>query len=162
MMLSGAPCNLTSAIGTFQQYAQFFQAPISGVHAISLWVQVAAVQSAWEYMMDARDALPEGYISFLPFPRMSIGSGWSRVIVHNRAVGTLEWSNHSDVISLPLNGTWTHIYLEAPWALAQVPVFLRADDTVADVSNAICDGTDVHVAGIMQHIEPAGIHSGDS
>ncbi len=28
--------------------------------------------------------------------------------------------------------------------------------------DALCDGTDVHVAGIMQHIEEAGIHSGDS
>ena len=28
--------------------------------------------------------------------------------------------------------------------------------------DALCDGTDVHVAGIMQHIEEAGVHSGDS
>jgi carbamoyl-phosphate synthase large subunit len=28
--------------------------------------------------------------------------------------------------------------------------------------DAICDGTDVYILGIMQHIEPAGIHSGDS
>jgi carbamoyl-phosphate synthase large subunit len=28
--------------------------------------------------------------------------------------------------------------------------------------DAICDGTDVHIMGIMEHIEPAGIHSGDS
>ena len=35
----------------------------------------------------------------------------------------------------------------------------RATEAEAD---AICDGTDVHVMGIMEHIEPAGIHSGDS
>jgi carbamoyl-phosphate synthase large subunit len=29
-------------------------------------------------------------------------------------------------------------------------------------ADAICDGTDVYIIGIMQHIEPAGIHSGDS
>ena len=29
-------------------------------------------------------------------------------------------------------------------------------------ADAICDGKDVHIIGIMQHIEPAGIHSGDS
>ncbi len=29
-------------------------------------------------------------------------------------------------------------------------------------ADAICDGEDVYVIGIMQHIEPAGIHSGDS
>ena len=28
--------------------------------------------------------------------------------------------------------------------------------------DAIADGKDVYVAGIMQHIEEAGIHSGDS
>jgi carbamoyl-phosphate synthase large subunit len=26
----------------------------------------------------------------------------------------------------------------------------------------LSDGTDVHIAGVMQHIEPAGVHSGDS
>jgi carbamoyl-phosphate synthase large subunit len=33
--------------------------------------------------------------------------------------------------------------------------------TEVDV-DALCDGTDVHVAGIMEHIEEAGVHSGDS
>ena len=28
--------------------------------------------------------------------------------------------------------------------------------------DALCDGQDVHVAGIMEHIEEAGVHSGDS
>ncbi len=35
----------------------------------------------------------------------------------------------------------------------------RADETESD---SICDGEDVHVIGMMEHIEPAGIHSGDS
>ena len=29
-------------------------------------------------------------------------------------------------------------------------------------ADAICDGDQVRIIGIMQHIEPAGIHSGDS
>jgi len=29
-------------------------------------------------------------------------------------------------------------------------------------ADAICDGEDVYIIGIMEHIEPAGIHSGDS
>jgi carbamoyl-phosphate synthase large subunit len=33
--------------------------------------------------------------------------------------------------------------------------------TEVDV-DALCDGTHVHVAGIMEHIEEAGVHSGDS
>ncbi len=35
----------------------------------------------------------------------------------------------------------------------------RALEAEAD---AICDGEDVYIIGIMEHIEPAGIHSGDS
>jgi len=35
------------------------------------------------------------------------------------------------------------------------------DAIEADV-DCICDGTDVYVAGVMEHIEEAGIHSGDS
>ena len=35
----------------------------------------------------------------------------------------------------------------------------RAEETESD---SICDGEDVHVIGMMEHIEPAGIHSGDS
>ena len=35
----------------------------------------------------------------------------------------------------------------------------RAEETESD---AICDGEDVHIIGLMEHIEPAGIHSGDS
>jgi carbamoyl-phosphate synthase large subunit len=35
----------------------------------------------------------------------------------------------------------------------------RAEEAESD---CICDGDDVHVLGMMEHIEPAGIHSGDS
>ncbi|MCC7051562.1 MAG: carbamoyl-phosphate synthase large subunit [Bacteroidia bacterium] len=35
----------------------------------------------------------------------------------------------------------------------------KAIETEAD---AICDGEDTHIIGMMEHIEPAGIHSGDS
>ncbi|TDQ09388.1 carbamoyl-phosphate synthase large subunit [Pedobacter metabolipauper] len=35
----------------------------------------------------------------------------------------------------------------------------RAEETESD---SICDGDDVHIVGLMEHIEPAGIHSGDS
>ncbi|HUH33071.1 MAG TPA: carbamoyl-phosphate synthase large subunit, partial [Daejeonella sp.] len=35
----------------------------------------------------------------------------------------------------------------------------RAEEAESD---SICDGEDVHIIGLMEHIEPAGIHSGDS
>ncbi|MCG3166764.1 MAG: Carbamoyl-phosphate synthase large chain [Bacteroidia bacterium] len=36
------------------------------------------------------------------------------------------------------------------------------DQAIEAESDSICDGKDVHIIGIMEHIEPAGIHSGDS
>ncbi|MDX5348560.1 MAG: carbamoyl-phosphate synthase large subunit, partial [Hymenobacteraceae bacterium] len=36
------------------------------------------------------------------------------------------------------------------------------DRAIEAEADAICDGENVHICGIMEHIEPAGIHSGDS
>jgi carbamoyl-phosphate synthase large subunit len=36
------------------------------------------------------------------------------------------------------------------------------DGAIEAEADAICDGEEVFIIGIMQHIEPAGIHSGDS
>ena len=36
------------------------------------------------------------------------------------------------------------------------------DGAVEAEADAICDGEDVYIIGIMEHIEPCGIHSGDS
>lgn len=36
------------------------------------------------------------------------------------------------------------------------------DNAIEAEADAICDGDDVYIIGVMQHIEPAGIHSGDS
>lgn len=36
------------------------------------------------------------------------------------------------------------------------------DGAIEAEADAICDGTDVYIIGIMEHIEPCGIHSGDS
>ena len=36
------------------------------------------------------------------------------------------------------------------------------DGAIEAEADAICDGQNVYIIGIMQHIEPAGIHSGDS
>ena len=53
-----------------------------------------------------------------------------------------------------------YIYKHMPNNKVLVDHFLdRAKE--ADV-DAICDGDEVHIMGIMEHIEPAGVHSGDS
>ncbi len=36
------------------------------------------------------------------------------------------------------------------------------DGAIEAEADAICDGEDVYILGIMEHIEPCGIHSGDS
>jgi len=36
------------------------------------------------------------------------------------------------------------------------------DKAIEAEADAICDGEDVYIIGVMEHIEPAGIHSGDS
>ncbi len=36
------------------------------------------------------------------------------------------------------------------------------DGAIEAEADAICDGKDVHIIGIMEHIEPCGVHSGDS
>ncbi|WP_367391448.1 carbamoyl-phosphate synthase large subunit [Lewinella sp. LCG006] len=53
-----------------------------------------------------------------------------------------------------------HIFKHMPENRVLVDHFLdRAKEAEVD---AICDGDEVHVMGIMEHIEPAGVHSGDS
>lgn len=52
------------------------------------------------------------------------------------------------------------IFKHMPGNRVLIDQFLeRAKEAEID---AICDGDDVHIMGIMEHIEPAGIHSGDS
>ena len=58
-----------------------------------------------------------------------------------------------------------HRYLrEAVVASGSNPVLIDRylNDAIEVDVDAICDGTDVFVAGVMEHIEEAGIHSGDS
>ena len=53
---------------------------------------------------------------------------------------------------------------EAAQASPDHPVLIDSfleDAFEADV-DCLCDGTDVVIGGIMQHIEDAGVHSGDS
>jgi carbamoyl-phosphate synthase large subunit len=58
----------------------------------------------------------------------------------------------------------TRYIREAVHVSGSTPVLLDgylANATEVDV-DAICDGRDVHIAGVMEHIEEAGVHSGDS
>jgi carbamoyl-phosphate synthase large subunit len=53
-----------------------------------------------------------------------------------------------------------NIFKHMPENRVLIDQFLeRAKEAEID---AICDGDEVHIMGVMEHIEPAGIHSGDS
>jgi carbamoyl-phosphate synthase large subunit len=55
-------------------------------------------------------------------------------------------------------------YLERVGLAAGTAIYLDRflEDSIEVDVDALCDGTDVWIAGIMQHVEEAGIHSGDS
>ena len=55
-------------------------------------------------------------------------------------------------------------YLDRVGAEPATTIYLDRflEDAIEIDVDALCDGTDVWVAGIMQHVEEAGIHSGDS
>jgi carbamoyl-phosphate synthase large subunit len=55
-------------------------------------------------------------------------------------------------------------YLERVGTTPGTEIYLDRflEDSIEVDVDALCDGTDVWVAGIMQHVEEAGIHSGDS
>jgi len=59
-----------------------------------------------------------------------------------------------------LERTVLNIFKHFPDNRVLIDHFLeRAKEAEID---AICDGEEVHIMGIMEHIEPAGVHSGDS
>jgi len=59
-----------------------------------------------------------------------------------------------------LERTVLSIFKHLPDNKVLIDQFLeRAKEAEVD---AICDGDEVHIMGIMEHIEPAGVHSGDS
>src|SRR6185437_12695054 len=53
---------------------------------------------------------------------------------------------------------------ERPQALPSSVIFLDSflENAVEVDVDALCDGEEVWIGGIMQHVEEAGVHSGDS
>ena len=89
-------------------------------------------------------------------------------IAHTRisAAGTsfvCAWrTEHEDRHQRTGTGTTHHkdIWKHLPENKVLLDHFL--DGAIEAEADAICDGEDVYIIGIMEHIEPAGIHSGDS
>jgi len=57
-----------------------------------------------------------------------------------------------------------HDYLERVGTASGAAIYLDRflEDSIEVDVDALCDGEDVWIAGVMQHVEEAGIHSGDS
>jgi carbamoyl-phosphate synthase large subunit len=61
-----------------------------------------------------------------------------------------------------VDGLRDYLNRVAPEAGSAIYLDRFLEDSIEVDVDAICDGTDVWIAGIMQHVEEAGIHSGDS
>lgn len=93
---------------------------------------------------DAMDVAKEVGYPVLVRPSYVLGGQRMRIVIND---DELEKSVLSLLKHLPGNKILIDHFLE------------RCQEAEID---AICDGEDVHIMGIMEHIEPAGIHSGDS
>ena len=99
------------------------------------------VESAEQQALELADEL--GY-PLLVRPSYVLGGQKMKIVINNQDLET----HVVDILqALPGNRILLDHFLE------------NAIEAEAD---AICDGEDVHILGIMEHIEPAGIHSGDS
>jgi carbamoyl-phosphate synthase large subunit len=99
---------------------------------------------------EAIERAPEVGFPLLVRPSYVLG-GRAMEIVYS-VEGLQDYLSRVGVIGTPgNNGQSPTIYLDR---------FLE-DSVEVDV-DALCDGEDVWIAGIMQHVEEAGIHSGDS
>jgi len=90
---------------------------ISGIRSISMWAYFETTQDAyhWDYILDARTGLTNGWVAFVNAPYLDIGSGWSMVSMFNPATGVSDPPTGSSLTrprSIPL-GTWVHLYMEA-------------------------------------------------
>jgi carbamoyl-phosphate synthase large subunit len=97
-----------------------------------------------ESIDDAFDIAKKVGYPVLVRPSYVLGGQRMRIVIND---AELEKSVLSIFKHLPDNKVLIDQFLE------------RAKEAEID---AICDGEDVHIMGIMEHIEPAGIHSGDS
>ena len=106
----------------------------------------------------------------IPFPPYGIASSVEEAVVVSEGIGYPVLVRPSYV----LGGQGMRIAINRDEVADYVANVLRlfpGNQVLLDrfLENAIevdvdllSDGTDVHVAGVMQHIEPAGVHSGDS
>ena len=106
----------------------------------------------------------------IPYPRFGVATNPGEAIKVANEVGypvlvrpsyVLGGQNMSIVINdEELEEAVVKLFRDIPGNNLLIDHFLdRAFEAETD---SLCDGEDVHIMGVMEHIEPAGIHSGDS
>lgn len=106
----------------------------------------------------------------IPYPKFGVATTPAEAIKVANEVGypvlvrpsyVLGGQNMSIVINdEDLEEAVVRLFKEHPGNRLLIDHFLdRASEAETD---SLCDGKDVHIMGVMEHIEPAGIHSGDS
>lgn len=106
----------------------------------------------------------------IPYPRFGVATNPGEAIKVANEVGypvlvrpsyVLGGQNMSIVINdEELEEAVVKLFRDIPGNKLLIDHFLdRAFEAETD---SLCDGDDVHIMGVMEHIEPAGVHSGDS
>ncbi|MDQ3395289.1 MAG: carbamoyl-phosphate synthase large subunit [Bacteroidota bacterium] len=106
----------------------------------------------------------------IPYPLFSVATTAEEAIDHARELGfpllvrpsyVLGGESMKIVINeRELEQHVVNVLKDIPGNLLLLDHFL--ENAIEAEADAICDGEDVKIIGIMEHIEPAGIHSGDS
>jgi len=99
---------------------------------------------AVETANDALKLVPEIGFPMLVRPSYVLGGQGMKIVINEK-----ELEEHV-----------VNIFRDMPDNKVLLDLFLEG--AIEAEADAICDGENVHIIGIMQHIEPAGIHSGDS
>ena len=106
----------------------------------------------------------------IPYPEFGVATNADEAIEVSKSIGFPLLVRPSYVLGgqsmkIVINETELENHILDIWKhLPENKVLLDhfLDGAIEAEADAICDGEDVYIIGIMQHIEPAGIHSGDS
>ncbi|MFV1979701.1 MAG: carbamoyl-phosphate synthase large subunit, partial [Rhodothermia bacterium] len=106
----------------------------------------------------------------IPFPRYGMASEPGQAIEVAEEIGYPILIRPNYVLGgqgmrIAINKEEVHEYVDNVWDLLPDNAIMLdrfLENAIELDVDALCDGNEVFIAGVMQHIEPAGVHSGDS
>ncbi len=106
----------------------------------------------------------------IPFPRYGMASEPGQAIEVAEEIGYPILIRPNYVLGgqgmrIAINKEEVHEYVDNVWDLLPDNAIMLdrfLENAIELDVDALCDGKEVFIAGVMQHIEPAGVHSGDS